>query len=283
MTNRIDTLFARLAADKRKALMPFLTAGDPDLGATVQALNEFTTRGAHIIEVGIPYSDPIADGPVIAASYHRALEHGIKVAQIFQTVRTLRAERSGAVDQTPIVAMVSYAIIHRHGVESFLEEAATAGFDGLIVPDLPLEEATRVLEVASARNLKLIQLITPATPRERASRIAASTTGFIYYVSVVGITGERTGVPSELADSVAWLRTQTSLPICVGFGVSTPQQAQALAPICDGIIIGSAIVRRMAEAINRPRNEVVHEIGDFLAEIARVLEPAQSEHAPPPR
>ena len=147
--------------------------------------------GAHLIEVGIPYSDPIADGPVIAASYHRALERGVKVAHIFQTLRTLRAEGSARFNETPLVSMVSYAIIHRLGVERFLNDAATAGLDGLIVPDLPVEESAGLLEKATARGLKLIQLITPTTPRERAVQIARSTTGFIYYVSVAGITGER--------------------------------------------------------------------------------------------
>ena len=144
--NRIDTLFSRLKHENRRALMPFVTAGDPDLATTAMLITELVSRGAHLIEVGIPYSDPIADGPVIAASYHRALEHGVKVAHIFQTLRTLRAEGSARFNETPMVSMVSYAIIHRLGVERYLNDAATAGLDGLIVPDLPVEESANLME-----------------------------------------------------------------------------------------------------------------------------------------
>jgi tryptophan synthase alpha chain len=272
--NRIDNLFSRLRTENRRALMPFVTAGDPDLSTTATLISELVSRGAHLIEVGIPYSDPIADGPVIAASYHRALERGIKVSHIFQTLRTLRAEGSARFNDTPLVSMVSYAIIHRLGAERYLNEAATAGLDGLIVPDLPVEESDSLRERATRRNLKLIQLITPTTPRERAVRIARSTTGFVYYVSVAGITGERKSLPSELVEAVAWLRTQTDLPICIGFGISGPDQVRQLAPVADGLIIGSAIVRRLAGALNRPRHEVVHEIGQFVGELVKVLENA---------
>jgi tryptophan synthase alpha chain len=255
--------------------MPFVTAGDPDLATTALLITELANRGAHLIEVGIPYSDPIADGPVIAASYHRALERGLKVAHIFQTLRTLRAEGSARFNEIPIVSMISYAIIHRIGVERYLNEAATAGVDGLIVPDLPVEEAATLIDKASRRNLKLIQLITPTTPRDRAIEIARTTTGFIYYVSVAGITGERKSLPAELVDNVAWLRTQTDLPICIGFGISGPSQIRELAPVADGLIVGSAIVRRLAEAINRPRAEVIREIGQFVGALAQVLAETQ--------
>jgi tryptophan synthase alpha chain len=251
--------------------MPFVTAGDPDLATTATLITELINRGAHLIEVGIPYSDPIADGPVIAASYHRALEHGVRVAHIFQTLRTLRAEGSAQINETPMVAMVSYAIIHRQGVDRFLSDARTAGLDGLIVPDLPVEESTALTETTTQHGLKLIQLITPTTPRDRAVQIARSTTGFVYYVSVAGITGERKSLPAELVETVGWLRTQTELPICIGFGISGPDQVRQLAPVADGLIVGSAIVRRLAEAVNRPRADVVREIGQFVGELAKVL------------
>ncbi len=272
--NRIDALFARLRSAKRRALMPFVTAGDPDLATTAMLINELVGRGSHLLEIGIPYSDPIADGPVIAASYHRALQRGVKVSHIFQTLRTLRAEGSGRFNDTPMVSMVSYAIIHRIGAERYLNDAATAGLDGLIVPDLPVEESQALMERASLRDLKLIQLITPTTPRPRAIEIARSTSGFIYYVSVAGITGERKTLPSELVEAVGWLRTQTDLPICIGFGISGPDQVRQLAPVADGLIIGSAIVRRLAEAVNRPRAEVVREIGQFVGELVKVLDNA---------
>ena len=269
--NRIDQLFSRLRSENRRAMMPFVTAGDPDLGTTALLISELVSRGAHLVEVGIPYSDPVADGPVITASYHRALERGVKVAHIFQTLRTLRAEGSARFNETPFVSMVSYAIIHRIGTDRYLNDAATSGFDGLIVPDLPVEESAALLQKATVRGLKLIQLITPTTPRERAVQIARSTTGFIYYVSVAGITGERQTLPADLVETVTWLRTQTDLPICIGFGISGPDQVRKLAPVADGLIVGSAIVRRLAEAVNRPRGEVVKEIGQFLGALVQVL------------
>ena len=169
--------------------------------------------------------------------------------------------------------MISYAIIHRRGTESFLREAVHAGFDGLIVPDLPVEESESLCRLASAVDLRLIQLVTPTTPRDRAVRIARSTTGFIYYVSVAGITGERRSLPPELAENVAWLRTQTDLPICIGFGIGSPEQIRELAPVADGLIVGSALVRRLAGAGSRPRADVVREIGRFVEELARGLGP----------
>jgi tryptophan synthase alpha chain len=272
--NRIDSLFARLRREGRPALMPFVTAGDPDLATTAGLVTEIIRRGADMVEVGIPYSDPIADGPVIAASYTRALRGGVRLAHIFETFRTLRAEDiDGPSAATPIVAMISYAIIHRQGVDRFLREAVRAGFDGLIVPDLPVEESDSLCRLATALDLRLIQLVTPTTPRDRAVRIARSTTGFIYYVSVAGITGERRSLPPELADNVAWLRTQTDLPICIGFGIGNAGQIRELSPVADGLIVGSALVRRLADAGSRQRRDVVREIGDFVADLATGLKP----------
>lgn len=271
--NRIDELFSRLKKEGRRALMPFVTAGDPDLATTAALITDLVGRGAaDLIEVGIPYSDPIADGPVVAASYHRALENGAKVAKIFETIRTLRTEAgTSALSETPLLTMVSYAIIHRIGPDRYLREAVTAGFDGLIVPDLPIEEAEGLCRMATALDLRLVQLITPTTPRDRAIRIARSTTGFIYYVSVAGITGERKELPPELAANVAWLRTQTDLPVCIGFGISSPEHVRALAPVADGLIVGSALVRRLADAGNRPRGDVVRDIGEFIGTLAAPL------------
>jgi tryptophan synthase alpha chain len=271
--NRIDALFARLRREGRPALMPFVTAGDPDLATTAGLIPEIIRRGADMVEVGIPYSDPIADGPVIAASYTRALRGGVRLSHIFDTFRTLRAEDlDGPTAVTPLVAMISYAIIHRQGSDRFLREAVRAGFDGLIVPDLPVEESDSLCRLATALDLRLIQLVTPTTPRDRAVRIAQSTTGFIYYVSVAGITGERRSLPPELADNVAWLRTQTDLPICIGFGIGSPEQIRELSPAADGLIVGSALVRRLA--CGKPRADLVREVGDFVADLATGLKPA---------
>lgn len=262
----IDQLFQSLRAQGRKALMPFVTAGDPDLDFTAAVLGEMVRRGASLCELGIPYSDPIADGPVIQASYTRALARHIKLADILKMAGTATRDLAA-----PVVTMVSYAIIHRHGPQRYVAEAQAAGIAGAIVPDLLVEESRPLADVCRRADFSLIQLITPTTPRERAVRIAAAATGFIYYVSVTGITGERSELPPELVDNVAWLRQQTELPICIGFGISQPEHVRRLAPVADGLIVGSAVVRRLAEAAARPRQDVLQEIGDYVASLAAAL------------
>jgi tryptophan synthase alpha chain len=246
----IDQLFTTLRSQGRKALMPFVTAGDPDLEFTGQIIRELDRAGSSMCEVGIPYSDPIADGPVIQASYTRALEKKVKM---------------------PRVTMVSYAIIHRYGADRYVAEAQAAGVSGAIVPDLLVEEAESLANICRKADFSLIQLVTPTTPRERAVRIANSSSGFLYYVSVTGITGERTQLPPELLENVRWLRTQTKLPICIGFGISQPEHVKLLAPVADGLIVGSAIVRRVAEAATRSRTEVVKEVGEYVRTLQAAL------------
>jgi tryptophan synthase alpha chain len=262
----IDQLFADLRAKRRKALMPFITAGDPDLEFTAAVLVELERRGADLCELGIPYSDPIADGPVIQASYTRALSRHVKLGEILEMVRVLKGKLS-----VPIVSMVSYAIVLRHGPERYVADAQAAGVAGAIVPDLPADESAELARICRDSDFSLVQLVAPTTPRERAVRIAESSSGFLYYVSVTGITGERTSLPKELVDNVAWLRGKTDLPICIGFGISRPEHVRALAEVADGLIVGSAIVRRMAEADGKPREQVVREIGDYLADLAAAL------------
>jgi tryptophan synthase alpha chain len=262
----IDELFTNLRREKRKALMPFVTAGDPDLEFTAAVLKELVSRGCHMCEVGIPYSDPIADGPVIQASYTRALQHQIKLADILKTLGEVTPKLDA-----PLVTMVSYAIVYRHGAERYVDELRKRGIAGLIVPDLPVEESAALAKICKARDANLIQLVTPTTPRERAVRIAETSTGFLYYVSVAGITGERTALPKELVENVGWLRTQTDLPICIGFGISQPEHVKLLAPVADGLIVGSAIVRRIAAAAERPRDQVLREVGDFAAELLAAM------------
>jgi tryptophan synthase alpha chain len=167
--------------------------------------------------------------------------------------------------------MVSYSIVFRHGLERYVADAKAAGISGAIVPDLPVEESGPLADVCRREDFSLIHLITPTTPRDRARRIADQTTGFIYYVSVVGITGERTALPPEIIQNVAWLREQTPLPICVGFGINQPEHVRLLAPVADGLIVGSAIVRRLAEAAAKPREQVLQEIDDYAAELLAAL------------
>jgi len=246
--------------------MPFVTAGDPDLAFTAAVLKELVARGCHLCEVGIPYSDPIADGPVIQASYTRALAHKIKLADILKTLGDVAPALAA-----PLVTMVSYAIVYRHGLEKYVDDVRERGIAGLIVPDLPVEESAALAKICQARQLSLIQLVTPTTPRERAVRIADTSTGFLYYVSVAGITGERTQLPAELVDNVGWLRSQTNLPICIGFGISRPEHVKLLAPVADGLIVGSAIVRRIEAAANRPRADVINDVGDYAAQLLAAM------------
>jgi tryptophan synthase alpha chain len=272
--NAIDALFGRLRAQGRKAFIPFLTAGDPDPAGTVALARTLAGRGASLLELGFPYSDPIADGPVIQASYTRALDKGLRLDDMFACARRVAAAPEFAGGQVPLVAMVSYSLIHRRGADVFLGQAADAGFSGAIVPDLPLEESEPLVRLAGARDFKLIQLVTPATPRERARDIARRSTGFLYCVSVTGITGERVRLPEELLGQLAWLRRQTDLPLCVGFGISRPEHVRMLREVADGVIVGSAIVRLVEQAGTRPLAEVSAAVGDLAQSLAAALNPS---------
>jgi tryptophan synthase alpha chain len=264
--NPIDALFSRLRAAGRKAFLPFLTAGDPHLDGTGQLLDAVIPVGADLVEIGFPYSDPIADGAVIQASYTRALQNGIKLEAIFNAVPTWRRKHP----DTPLVAMVSYSLVHRQGLMQFLDRAKQAGFSGFILPDLPLEEAELVARAAQERDVKLIQLVTPTTPQERAKKIVALSTGFVYVVSVTGITGERTALPFELRQQLVWLRSLTDLPLCVGFGISRPEHVAMLRDVADGIIVGSALVRHLEKA--GPWPEMVRRVAEHVASLRQALD-----------
>ena len=264
--SKIDELFTRLRSENQKALMPFITAGDPDLDFSAAVLKELVARGASMCEVGIPYSDPIADGPVIQASYTRALDDGVKLSGILEMLGNTAPELAA-----PVVTMVSYAIIFRHGLDAYADELKSRGVAGMIVPDLPVEESPQLAKVCEARDLSLIQLVTPTTPQDRALKITETSSGFLYYVSVAGITGERTELPPELVDRVSWLRQQTDLPVCIGFGISQPEHVKLLAPVADGLIVGSAIVRRMADVETHGRDATIQQIGDYVATLIKAL------------
>jgi tryptophan synthase alpha chain len=273
--NAIDGLFQRLRRDHAKAFMPFVTAGDPDTATTDMLVRELVGRGAHLIEIGFPYSDPIADGSVIQASYTRALDKGLHLDDIFTMIRGLKDLPA------PLVGMVSYSLVYHRGLERFLNDAAAAGLAGAIVPDLPVEEAGDLARLAAQRDFKLIQLVTPTTPRARAAAIVQQSSGFVYCVSVAGITGERDRLPPELLEQLRWLRTQTPLPLCVGFGVSKPEHVRLLREAADGVIVGSALVRRMEQAGKRPIAELVREIGALAQSLAAALEGEARRCLPP--
>jgi tryptophan synthase alpha chain len=260
----IDAMFQRLRSQRRKAFIPFVPAGDPDLNITGKLVGELGRRGASLIEVGFPYSDPIADGSVIQAAYNRALDRGFRLDALFAQIPTWKSP-------VPLVGMASYSLLWRAGLDAFVRRAREAGLSGLIVPDLPIEEAEELLDVTARHDCRLIQLVTPTTPRDRASRIAALSRGFLYCVSVTGITGERDRLPAALGEQLGWLRTQTELPLCVGFGISRPEHVAGLRDVADGVIVGSAIVRRLEK--ERPVAELLADVGNLAESLHLALNP----------
>ncbi len=238
----IAETFAQLRARKQIALMPFVPAGYPNLQTTAATLPAIEAAGANIVEVGIPFSDPIADGPVIQEAFADSLAKKLKLADVFATIAKARPTVS-----IPLVAMVSFSIVFRHGVKRFVDDAKRAGFDGLILPDLPPPEAQKICETVRAGGLDTILLIAPTTSPQRRAEIAKLCSGFIYYLSITGITGERDKLPADLEQNVKQLKGATECPVCVGFGISKPQHVAQLARIADGAIVGSAVVRRMQE------------------------------------
>jgi tryptophan synthase alpha chain len=266
--NPIDACFANLKRQGRKAFMPFVTAGDPDLDFTSDVLKKIASSGADLIEVGFPFSDPIADGPVIQASYTRALDKGLKLDQIFAT---LKAVSSTPGWKTPLVGMVSYSIIHRRGAEKFVDEAKASGLSGCVLPDLPGEEAEDFVALARKHDFKTILLVTPTTAQERAAKILKLCSGFLYCVSLVGITGERAAIPAALRSQLEGLRNLTPLPLCVGFGVSKPEQVRDLKQYADGVIVGSALVRKLEGVTQANREQALDGIGELVKSLSGAL------------
>lgn len=243
-TAAVQEAFATCQASGGKAIAPFVTAGDPDVETTLAVLKAIDRAGATLCELGVPYSDPIADGPVIQASYTRALAAGMSLDKLFDLVK-----RSRATVRMPLLAMASYSLIYRVGIDAFVARAVASGLAGFVVPDLPLEESDELDAACRGAGLALVRLVTPTTPPERAEQIARRSTGFLYCVSVAGVTGERTALPPGLIDRVAWLRERTDVPILVGFGIASPEQAREVAQVADGVIVGSAVVRQLEQAV----------------------------------
>ena len=263
--SKVDRRLEAFRQQGRKALVPFITAGDPDLDTMCDLIRAFDRLGCGVCEIGIPYSDPLADGPVIQASYTRALDRGLKVEAVFE-----RLSRIAPQIEMPVVVMVSYAIVYRMGLESFVERAQAAGVSGAIIPDLLVDDSAEMDAVCRSRDFSLIRLVTPTTPEDRAVKIARESTGFVYYVSVTGITGERVELPKEITERIQWLQQQTDVPVCVGFGVSQPEQVTALSRVAAGVIVGSAIVRRLAPAADgsiKPRECQVADVEAFVGQL----------------
>jgi tryptophan synthase alpha chain len=260
---KLEAMFAANRAAGKKALAPFVTAGDPDANTTVAILETLDQAGASLCELGVPYSDPIADGAVIQASYTRALERGFTLAGLFDV-----AKRASAGCSMPILAMASYSLIFRRGIDRFVADAVAAGLAGFVVPDLPLEESDDLDAACRKAGLALVRLVTPTTPPERAEAIAKKSTGFLYCVSVAGVTGARTDLPPGLIERITWLRTKTDVPILVGFGISGPEQVKAVAAVADGVIVGSALVRRVAEAAGTSREQMLADVAAYTRDLA---------------
>ena len=243
---RLDETFAKLKAEERTALVTFVTAGDPDYATSLELLRALPAAGADIVELGMPFSDPMADGPAIQASSFRALKAGMTLNRTLEMVATFRREN----DHTPIVLMGYYNPIYIHGAEKFVADAKQAGVDGLIVVDVPPEADDELCIPALNAGLSFIRLATPTTDDRRLPAVLANTSGFVYYVSIAGITGTRAPDIEAVRANVNRIKAQTTLPVCVGFGVKSPEQVAALGAFADGAVVGSALVSALADSLD---------------------------------
>jgi len=249
------------AFDHGKAFIPFITCGDPDLETTRAVVREAALNGADLIELGIPFSDPTAEGPVIQEANVRALRGGVTTDKIFELVRTLRGELS-----TPMVFMTYANVVFSYGAERFISSCEDIGIDGLILPDLPFEEKDEFLPICRAHGLDLISMIAP-TSENRIAMIAQEAEGFLYIVSSLGVTGARSEIKTDLASIIEVVRQNTSVPCAIGFGISTPEQAKNMAAISDGAIVGSAIVK----LIEKYGKESPEYVGEFVRKMKNAL------------
>jgi tryptophan synthase alpha chain len=262
--SRIDAAFAGLRARGERALIAYLMAGDPSLAETERLVIEAERRGADLIELGVPFSDPLADGPVIQRADVRALAAGTSLVRVLETVAALRARV-----RLPLVLMTYYNPVLTFGLKTFARTAADAGADGVIVPDLPHEEAEPLRAEAEPAGLDLIHMVAPTSTPARVKTIARLSRGFIYVVSLTGVTGARRELPPDLAAQVRTLRLVTTKPLCVGFGASTPEQVAAVGRLADGVAVGSAIVRAIEAHAGTPA--LVEKVGDFIASLKAPL------------
>ena len=260
--NRIDLTFSRLRKGRRKAFIAFLTAGYPDLSLTGKLVVEFERQGVDMIELGIPFSDPMADGPVIQESSQAALKHHVSLMDVLELVRDLRRST-----QIPLLFMSYYNPVFRMGEQRFVKEASRAGLDGIIIPDLPPEEGRALIKSAGNAGIHTVLFAAPTTVPDRLSSIARAAKGFIYYVSVAGVTGARKSLPGDVARRVKAIKRMTKTPVCVGFGVSSSSQVRQVQAVADGVIVGSSIIKKIREYINDPR--LVSKTGSYVAALIK--------------
>jgi tryptophan synthase alpha chain len=261
-TASIEAAFAAARSEGRAALMPYLMGGFPDQKTATEVARAYAEGGADLIELGVPFSDPLADGPTIHAADTAALAAGATMETVLETC-------AAVADRIPVALMVYANMILTRGVEEFAGLAAQAGAAGVIVPDLPLEEQGTIAAPLGERGLALVPLVAPTTPPERRAEICASAQGFVYLVSTVGVTGEREELPSELTELISAAKAEAAVPVAVGFGISSPEQAAAIGEIADGVIIGTRLVRAVADAAGR--DAAVAAVTDFLRETRRAL------------
>ena len=274
MTTRIDARFAQLKKERRSAFGTFLMAGDPDPVTSLAILKAMPSAGADVIEIGMPFTDPMADGPSIQAAGLRALKAGMTLKKTLQMVRDFRKDD----DTTPLVLMGYYNPIYIYGVDRFLADAKSAGVDGLIIVDLPPEEDTELCLPALKAGLNFIRLATPTTDNKRLPAVLANTSGFVYYVSITGITGAAAANAKAVADAVARIKRHTSLPVCVGFGIRTPEAAQAIAERADGAVVGTALVDALRGSLDpdgRATAGTVNAVASLAASLAQGVKGAR--------
>tara|TARA_B110000467_G_scaffold31541_1_gene28444 strand:+ start:766 stop:1584 length:819 start_codon:yes stop_codon:yes gene_type:complete len=268
--NRIKRTFANLKKNNKKALGIFLTAGDPDLETSLDILVNLPKNGADFIEIGMPFSDPMADGPVIQESSERALKSGMNLEKCLSLVKTFREINN----EVPIILMGYYNPIYKYGREIFVKKALEYGVDGLIIVDLPPEEDEELYNYSEKHNLSLIRLITPTTNKKRLARILNDATGFIYYVSITGITGTQAANPDDVLLKLNNVRQYTKLPVVIGFGIRTPEQALKMSKISDGIVVGSAVVEKIKYSLddkNKATKSTLSSCLKFISEISNKL------------
>ena len=259
--NRIDNKFKDLHQQKKKAFIAFVTAGDPNLKTTHDLVLAFEKSGADIIELGVPFSDPMADGPTIQASSMRALQKGTSLTKVLDLVKRLRQKT-----QVPLCFMLYYNVILHYGEEKFVKDAVAAGLDGIIVPDLPPGEAKVLRAAAQKHGLATIFFVAPTTSNERIKPIAQATTGFIYYISLTGVTGVKQANATNIAADIKRIKKFTSKPVCVGFGVNTADQVKEISKVADGVIVGSAIVKEIQKYSNDKK--LVSKVASFVRKLS---------------
>jgi tryptophan synthase alpha chain len=267
--SRIATRFAELKRANRAAFVPFITAGDPDAETTFAVLEKLPGAGADLIELGVPFSDPMADGPAIQASSQRALKAGMTLPKVLDLVRRFRK----ADKTTPVILMGYYNPIHAYGTARFAKDAAAAGVDGLITVDLPPEEDDVLRTPANSHGIDIVRLATPTTDAARLATILNGASGFLYYVSIAGVTGTKSYAQDDVRAAVGRLKASAQIPCCVGFGIKTPEQAGEIARFADGAVVGSAIVARMVDGAKGPA--LAAEVADFCRSLAASVHAAR--------